>query len=614
LNRNANLIDGLYQQYSTGKKIIHASENPIIASRALKFRTNISNTEQFQRNAAQGLSWMEITEYGFININETLREIRTLINQSATGTNEISDRQANMARIQTLFEGLQSEMNIDFAGRYVFSGFRTDHPPTFTQQSLARFEIEQNFIAGDIERTLNFVQTGIGEEPEVYAFNRIKLPYTFNIPFIADPSHIGPPPAPRIPDPNAKDIMPVIMQRQADDSLQPFPFHTATDTTAPALRIVERNDPTAFSSIYPEGHIHEGRFLNFIATTGEIVMDDLTARELIESDAGFTLIYTKEGFAKGELNPIVYFTTSQLLDDEQNSVGMILPQEWVAPVDFTTTNPITITAGSPLLTDYTVLVDTPIPLGTVFSHDVLLSDGVTVLLAGNPSMTGDEILAGEVIAAGEVLWFDVTIPPGTAVAAGTIVPAGTEVPWKIYDMKNQQMKYEFGLNTQFQINNLSKDILTPTLYADLRNLIEFTNSVQLSSEDEIRNRLLRDFPYLATNPEELAERIKQQQIKEDGMYRDVMFDRLNNMLRLIDNHTAKISTEFTALGSRMNRLEMINERLEQDRLSYTRLMSENENVDYIEVIMRLNAAEAVYQASLMAGASIMQLTLADFIR
>jgi flagellin-like hook-associated protein FlgL len=44
------------------------------------------------------------------------------------------------------------------------------------------------------------------------------------------------------------------------------------------------------------------------------------------------------------------------------------------------------------------------------------------------------------------------------------------------------------------------------------------------------------------------------------------------------------------------------------------LMSENEDVDYLEVLMHLQNAQAVYTASLKAGAQISQLSLADFIR
>ena len=72
--------------------------------------------------------------------------------------------------------------------------------------------------------------------------------------------------------------------------------------------------------------------------------------------------------------------------------------------------------------------------------------------------------------------------------------------------------------------------------------------------------------------------------------------------------------EYSQLGSRISRVDITIERLEENRLSYTALMSENENIDFLEVIMNMTAMEAIYQASMMAGARIQQMTLADYIR
>jgi flagellar hook-associated protein 3 FlgL len=551
LNRNATRIDNLYQQKSTGKKILHASENPIIASRALKFRTSISNTEQFQRNAAQGLSWMEITEAAFVNTEEALREIKTLINYAATGTNDISDRQATMRQIQTLFESLQTEMNIDYAGRYVFSGFRTDEPPTFiTDMPEARFHIWQHFQPGDIERTLAVVRTGIGEEPEVFPYHRIKLPY--NLLLSTDEM-------PRLTLPDGHTLTPAIISNS-----DPMTIQAAMEAQPP-------------------------NFFFFIPELGEFRFDTNMARQLTSHSEGFTVDYIKEGFAKGELNPKVYF---RCIDYTATTVVGTAPV--VLPNYFNITNnpSMQLYIGGTWTTTFDYPAD--------FTVDPTTLE-VTFI---NPAL---QTLHNS---GAHLDWFENGIFVA-CVPAATIV---TNPPGIHYNMEGQHIKFEFGLNTQFQVNNLAKDVLTANLFADLKNLIEFTKTVELSTDDQIRTRLLRDFPHLINDPDELNRRVNEQNIKENGMFRDVMFDRLNNMLDLIDRHAAAVSVENATLGSRMNRLEMITERLEQDRLSYTRLMSENENVDLLEVIMRLNAAEAVYQASLMSGANIMQLTLADFIR
>lgn len=68
------------------------------------------------------------------------------------------------------------------------------------------------------------------------------------------------------------------------------------------------------------------------------------------------------------------------------------------------------------------------------------------------------------------------------------------------------------------------------------------------------------------------------------------------------------------LGARMNRLELIEDRLGSQEINATRMMSENEDIDYEKVITKLIAAESVHRAALSAGSRIIQPTLMDFLR
>ncbi|MFZ5975297.1 MAG: flagellar hook-associated protein FlgL [Bacillota bacterium] len=67
------------------------------------------------------------------------------------------------------------------------------------------------------------------------------------------------------------------------------------------------------------------------------------------------------------------------------------------------------------------------------------------------------------------------------------------------------------------------------------------------------------------------------------------------------------------IGARYNRLDMLKTRYEDDTLNYTKIKSQIEDVDQAEVIMNYKMAESVYQASLNAGANIIQPTLLDFL-
>ena len=87
INNNKNLLSTLENQYSTGKKIQKPSDDPIIAVRALKLRTNLSEITQYtEKNIPDALSWMDTTESSLEVVNDILRQMNTYCNQGANDT------------------------------------------------------------------------------------------------------------------------------------------------------------------------------------------------------------------------------------------------------------------------------------------------------------------------------------------------------------------------------------------------------------------------------------------------------------------------------------------------------------------------------------------------
>ncbi|HBY20366.1 MAG TPA: hypothetical protein DEG71_05055 [Clostridiales bacterium] len=64
----------------------------------------------------------------------------------------------------------------------------------------------------------------------------------------------------------------------------------------------------------------------------------------------------------------------------------------------------------------------------------------------------------------------------------------------------------------------------------------------------------------------------------------------------------------------MNRLDLIKARLENDEINYTQLKSDNEDADMAETITKLTTQQTIYEASLSAGAKIIQMSLVDFMK
>lgn len=128
LYKNISAVNQSFAQMSTGKKIQTVSDDPIIAGRAIKLKVNVLETQQYQKNAKEARSWMEITETSMDNMTEILKSIRTKCVQASTGTLENKDKEVLKADIAQLWQQLQEEANVTYGGRYIYSGYKTDEP------------------------------------------------------------------------------------------------------------------------------------------------------------------------------------------------------------------------------------------------------------------------------------------------------------------------------------------------------------------------------------------------------------------------------------------------------------------------------------------------------
>lgn len=126
LNNNLNRMNKYQNQLATGKKISLPSDDPIVASRALKLRTDVAEIQQYKRNVDDANSWMDITETTLGQMGNVMHRVRELAVQAANETNTPED----LDKIKQEMEQLKVQMvhlaNTTYAGRYIFSGFKTD--------------------------------------------------------------------------------------------------------------------------------------------------------------------------------------------------------------------------------------------------------------------------------------------------------------------------------------------------------------------------------------------------------------------------------------------------------------------------------------------------------
>ncbi|MCL1845411.1 MAG: hypothetical protein FWF77_05875 [Defluviitaleaceae bacterium] len=486
--RNARHLNNLVTQIETGKRIQRPSDDPLLSARALRYRTILAETEQFLRNSQQGMAWMEVSEAAFNSIltgsatspSLMQRIYETLVRGAQTGTNTLEEHQVFVAEMRQYFDQMFGvDMNQTYLGRYVFSGFHTNQPPVLKNDWPGRsFIISQNFSANAVQRADAIFRESATAMPDVIHTNIIKLPYT-HVNFdpaanVAGAAEIG------ITLADGTQFHIITMDSTVENAYRPEGFFTTDDDPPVQLPIIH--------------HLRD---------TGELIVSD-EVKQLIIGAGGLSVVYEKSDLVAGELNPIVYFETSEIINGEA--------------VNFNT--------------------------------------------------------------------------------------------------RGQNIQMEISPMAYITINTLARDTLSADLFADLRRLFDFVDSLAPSDPAVIREHLrthARDEDGQPLTDGALDAAVATFLGDERAAFAGAVHNRFDNMLRTVKDHIAQAQRQHSQLGARMARLEMVSIRLEEDEVAYTDLMSQNEDVDLSAAIMRKAAAEAIFNHSLRAIAITTQLTLADFI-
>ena len=153
INTNKLNVNDMNNQMSSQKKIALPSDDPVIAVRALRLRSNLGELDQYlHTNIEQADSWLDITETAISNISSLLNKIYDCCVQGANDTLNQDDRNAILAQLKQNQDQIYSEGNTDYAGRTVFTGYKTNAPLTYTKDAPDdHYEIDQRLSFEDLQ-------------------------------------------------------------------------------------------------------------------------------------------------------------------------------------------------------------------------------------------------------------------------------------------------------------------------------------------------------------------------------------------------------------------------------------------------------------------------------
>lgn len=525
INNNKLLQDKLSTQMSTQKKITRPSDDPVIAIRALRLRTNVSELTQFyEKNAPDADSWLTVTGKALSTVADVLTELSRQANSGANKEKGVDDLKIIAEQMKSLKEEFYSSGNMDYAGRYIFTGYRTTTPLSFTDEveeqgkGYPSYDItEQTKI--DAFDTINYTNVGgldglnkhnykdtkydgagtgiVEQEVKNGDIHRLRLSY--------DKIKSGAEVKIEVMD-NGGTATKTITPKEV--SL------TASDSPYDQLLAANSKDPKEDLAI-------------FIPETGEILLSDSVYSQLekavsdVNTDGSKTEIrvsYTKDEWKKGDLRPEHYFACTGTTKDA---------------------------AGSEKTVKY---------------NQDYLTDGRT----------------------------------------------------------KSSIEYDVGYNQKIEINTTADEVFNHSLDRDMDDLdraLEELSKIDATMKDlknimkelDEKNTEETDSKYVRTKNLYDAAKKSYDYIREN--VHSIFEKSISDAQRYLNDANVAITDN----GTRGQRLDLISNRLMDQKTTFQTLQSENEDADIAEVAIQLTSTELTYNAALMATGKIMQTSLMNYI-
>jgi flagellar hook-associated protein 3 FlgL len=289
MQKSMQRVSTLNEQATTGKKISAPSEDPVVAIRALKLRTTCNQLDQYKsKNIQDASSWLDTTQTSVQNIYNRLQDVYYYCDQGANDTFSTDDRSKIISELTSLKDAIYNEGGTTYAGRYLFSGYKTETNLIFQNEAakeglsynitedLSPDQIKsKNVVLNEVDATqLDSILAGT----TTYTSPTSGSAYTLQLAY----DNL---------DSGADDITVTVKDASGQETELTVTIKNATD-----------------SSEYYDVADDE---INYIPETGELVFGTDVYNDTVKSAQSISVNYNKSNFAVGDLRPEMYFNCTQ---------------------------------------------------------------------------------------------------------------------------------------------------------------------------------------------------------------------------------------------------------------------------------------------------------------
>mgnify|MGYP004702346459 CR=1 FL=1 len=552
INSNLNRMEKIQNQMATGKTISRPSDDPVGMARVLKSTSDIMVSEQHKRNVDEALSWLETTETSVTQLKDVMQRVRELTVRGATGSMASDDRQAIQKEIVQLKEQILSIGNSTFAGRFIFGGYNTKEHP---------FSIEETDVGDKLKYNGKFISpSGVVDSS------------------VTDAAFIN-----YMINPNNKELT----NQQMADTLQiEIGIGDLMNVNVNGNELFEKGFGGVFETLTKlervlggeEEYKHGFVDMMFQTTLTPVTVADLDntlgdrSIEIRMGNDEFVLTLPSEPLTQDAIQKAV--DSVELL--KKNGVRVNIDSS--NNISFSAQEEITVNASlgtATIVNDASKQFIAPLLIGSRLQNTIETdaTNHQFVLSVGGVSHTID-------------------LPTGKVYSLGSLNGRNEllkDVRAQLTSLGiDQQVQITFTEDNRLQFKGQYKDGVSPSF-----------NDIRI--EDTATGNIVSTLGFVNGQESEKAV-VKSETLNIGGMLGD------------IDKNMENILAKLAEIGAKNNRLELSQNRLEDNLLNIKALLSKVQDADMTEVIMKLKMEEMVYQASLSTGARIIQPTLVDFIR
>ncbi len=508
INTNKIYQDRLSTQMSTQKKISRPSDDPVVAIRALRLRSSVTEiTQYYSKNIPDAESWLNVTEDALLNLSKI---VTSMIDQCTKGSNSYekpADRQIILEQLKALGDEVYTTGDADFAGRYVFTGYRTNTSLSFTEDTTQKYTITEqldkdslssvtkvesgklldwtsaNYNDADMKDEANTSEQAV----DAYEVHRIRLAY----------------------DNCSAGMTPEITFQDADGNWVGLKDSSGNAVTTEVVHSYD--NPYKMVA----GDAGKDKVI-FVPETGELLLGENMYNELmavkddvstVENEGEIRITYEKEDWKKRDLRPEHYF--------------------------YCKSDP-----------------------GT--DKEIEYNNG---LLKGEP--------------------------------------------------QKQEIEYDVGFNQTIRVNSTADECFQHGIGREVDDLVAALQ--ELTDLEDIQTKVKKQLETAGGADAEILQKQLAAVDKALTYSKDKCQKLFEHGITSFQGYLDDANLCITNCGTRSKKLELIENRMQNQKTTFETLKSENEDIDITEVAIQLSSAELTYEAALMATGKVMQSTLLNFI-